>query len=283
MKLALLGDLHYPHLSGDAAVVALRDSWFGGVLKSFLDVEADIHISLGDLTNEGRADELRDVYGAVDGHVPPRRFVHVLGNHDTLAMGKREWMASTGQARYFALERAEATLVFLDTAKEGRADDFGGELDAEQAEWLGRIVRESGEKPLLVFGHHPLVDTTTNSEQPMFGFHREADPWPILRGKRGRGFYFCGHNHAHSIVKREQWHFIQTAACLDTAAVRTVELRGGELTVGLLTFDDEARRREADALAASMKLFTPKQLARGTIADHGLTVNLLPTERNGER
>ncbi|WP_135556664.1 metallophosphoesterase family protein [Paenibacillus cymbidii] len=283
MKLALLGDLHYPHLSEDAVVVALRDSWFGGVLKTFLDVEADMHISLGDLTNEGRADELRDVYGAVDGHVPPRRFVQVLGNHDTLAMGKREWMARTGQARYFALERAEATLVFLDTAKEGRADDFGGELDAEQAEWLAGIVRESGEKPLLVFGHHPLVDTTTHSEQPMFGFHRDADPWPILCGKRGKGFYFCGHNHAHSIVKREQWHFIQTAACLDTVAVRTVELREGVLTVGLLTFDNERRRQEAAAIAAGMRLFTLKARACGTAADHRLTVQLLPAERGGER
>lgn len=71
----------------------------------------------------------------------------------------------------------------------------------------------------------------------------------VLMRKQGPAFYFCGHNHIHSIVRRDNWHFIQTAACLDVPAFRIVELKDGRLDVRM-------HRLEEAELAGHIACFT---------------------------
>lgn len=128
LRLAVMGDLHY-HDADEAVPVwrNARDAYFEELIDAFLGMEADVHISLGDLTNYGTRSELEGVYGLIRRH--DRRFIHVLGNHDLYAQPRLGLLETTGGQRYHVLESDEAVLAFLDTAKEmDLTDDHPGSL-----------------------------------------------------------------------------------------------------------------------------------------------------------
>lgn len=66
MRLILMGDLHYPYLeqSNDQLLEA-RERFYSQFLQKFLEIEADWHISLGDLTNQGVAEEIEYVFSHI--------------------------------------------------------------------------------------------------------------------------------------------------------------------------------------------------------------------------
>lgn len=267
MKLAIMGDFHYPCMQRNAELHTDRDQFFGGLLKQFLDAEADYHISIGDFTNEGRTDELQFVYETIRSHSLNRSFVHVLGNHDTVSMTKHEILEITGQQRYQAIDTDDAILVFLDTTKEMDMKDYGGEIDEEQLVWLKKLIHESGEKTMIVFGHHPIEGTTQFSEMPMHSIHTEFDMGSVLSAKKGVGYYICGHNHSNSIVHKEQWSFIQTAACLDILGFRMIELNEGKLSVSMIDLSSPQRLEAAASITKVMGYFNPNLHAAGEESD----------------
>lgn len=62
MKLVVLGDLHYPEVEEDIfSLRKARDNFFKRFLAAFLNIEADAHISIGDLTNFGKISEYQQV------------------------------------------------------------------------------------------------------------------------------------------------------------------------------------------------------------------------------
>ncbi|WP_171651906.1 metallophosphoesterase family protein [Paenibacillus foliorum] len=127
----------------------------------------------------------------------------MLGNHDAYLLPKAEIMALTGQQRYHAIENEEAMLIFLDTSKEMNRSDWGGEMDAERLEWLKAQLDKSGNKPVFIFAHHPVYDTTTHSTMEKMSIDPQIDMLDVLNRKEGHGFYFCGHNHMNSIVQKD--------------------------------------------------------------------------------
>ena len=273
MKLLLMGDFHYPVMEhGTPELLEAREHFFGGMIEAFLRVDADYHISLGDFTNEGFPVEFRFVFDQVRAFGQARQFIHVLGNHDTYHIPKTEILSITGQQRYHKIDTAEAALVFLDTTKEMSPKDYGGEIDPEQMAWLENELRQSGDKPVFLFGHHPLPDTTAYSEKHMLRIHPEFDVWSVMQAKSGPGYYFCGHNHVQSIVKRDQWHFVQTAACLDIPAFRMIEIENGKLSVSMVPVEDQRLLELAALIRVNMKRFKPKPEAAGSEADQALTV-----------
>ncbi|MEK3726146.1 metallophosphoesterase family protein [Paenibacillus sp. FSL H8-0034] len=267
MKLAVMGDFHYPCMQSKAEFHMVRDQFFGGLLEEFLDAEADYHISIGDFTNEGRADELQFIFGAIQNHAHNRKFVHILGNHDTVSMPKDEILKITGQQRYSAVDTDDAILVFLDTTKEMDWKDFGGEIDEGQMVWLKKLIQESGEKTMILFGHHPIEGTTQFSDKRMHAIHSEYEMWPVLSAKKGHGYYICGHNHSNSIVHKEQWSFIQTAACLDILGYRMIELNQGKLSVSMIDLTNPERLEAAASITKVMGHFTPNLNATGEESD----------------
>lgn len=275
MKIAMIGDLHYPSI--DETIPGLkeaRSTFYERFIDQFLGTDADFYVSIGDLTNYGLESELKEVYGLIN--QKNRTFYHALGNHDVYAMTKKEVLSITGQAQYHSFETEKAVFAFLDTAKEMDYDDWGGWVDNEQLSWLEEVVRSSGNKPLLVFAHHPVYNTTTRSNMDKGSIHPDIDMWSILDQKEGIGLYFNGHTHVDSIVKQKNWTFVQKSACLDQHALRLIEIGENEITVNAIDFDDAAIAQSAPIIYDNINHFAPTEIARGTDEHRNCHIPLIP-------
>ncbi len=271
MKLVLMGDLHFPELDETIPGLAdARDGFYRTFLGRFLEMDADAHISLGDLTNYGTPLELQGVYEILNSR--DRNFYHVLGNHDLYAQPRKEVLKTTGQTRYHAIDTGRAVLAFLDTAKEMDHQDWGGWIDEAQLQWFEEVVKASGTKPLLVFAHHPIYKTTKRSEVDKGSIHPSIDMWQILNQKEGIGIYFNGHTHVDSIVKQENWTFVQLSACLDQPAFRVVDVGQYEVRVAAVDVTDTEVWQNAPIVYNHMNHFTHNPIARGTVTDRECTV-----------
>lgn len=263
MKIALIGDLHYPSI--DETIQGLkeaRSTFYENFMDHFLKIDADYHVSIGDLTNFGLESELKEIYRIIN--QKNRTFYHALGNHDLYSMTKNEVLAITGQQQYHSFETDNAILVFLDTAKEMDYEDWGGWVDPEQLNWLEEVIRSSGTKPMLIFAHHPVYNTTTRSDMDKGSIHPDIDMWRILNQKEGIGMYINGHTHVDSIVQQNNWTFVQKSACLDQHAFRLIEIGENEITVNAIDLHDLAIEQNAPIICNNIKHFSPTAFARGT-------------------
>lgn len=275
MKLVLMGDLHYHDI--DETIPGWREArstFYETLLERFLEIDANYHISLGDLTNIGSTSEVREVFEMINRR-KDRTFIHVLGNHDLYAQKRNEVLSLTGGQRYHSIETDKATLVFLDTAKEMDYDDWGGWVDDEQLQWLEDIVKRCGTKTLLVFAHHPVYKTTLRSELDKNSIHPSIDMWRILSQKKGKAVYFNGHTHSDSIVEQNGWAFVQLSACLDQPGFRVVEIDKEQIRISAVDIADEAVYTHAPMLHRNMKYFQHKPDARGKETDRGIVIPLL--------
>ncbi|MBD2869386.1 metallophosphoesterase family protein [Paenibacillus arenilitoris] len=280
MRLILMGDLHYHDI--DETIEGLREAraaFYETYLGCFLEMDADYHISLGDLTNFGTSSELQEVY-AILGR-KERSFIHVLGNHDLYGQTKKEVLALTGQKDYHAIDNGEAILVFLNTAKEMDFEDWGGWIDGEQLRWFEETVQASGSKPMLVFAHHPVFETTARSEKDKGSIHRDIDMWSILGQKQGQGLFFNGHTHVDSIVRQHNWTFVQLSAGLDQHGFRIVDIAGDEIRIAARDVTEAAVKDHAQVLHRYMKHFRHNPDARGVDEDRETIVSLLTTVQGG--
>ncbi|MDR6880539.1 metallophosphoesterase [Bacillus sp. 3255] len=273
MRLVLMGDLHYHEV--DEAIpgwLEARNDFYQTFLRRFMEVEGDAHISLGDLTNYGHSSELNEVYEILRNG--GRTFYHALGNHDLYASTRNEVLAISGQARYHVVKTEVADLVFLDTAKEMDFEDWGGWVDEEQLSWFEEVIQASGTKPVLVFAHHPVHKTTTNSDKDKGSIHPDIDMWKVLSKKEGVGIYFNGHTHIDSIVNQQNWTFVQLSACLDQHGLRVVEIDRDEIRISAVDVADAALTDNVEMLYNNMKHFRHNPLARGQESDRACTVSL---------
>ncbi|MDT0162806.1 MULTISPECIES: metallophosphoesterase [Bacillaceae] len=263
MKIAMIGDLHYPAINEEVlGLKEARTAFYETFMNYFLDIEADFHVSIGDLTNFGLPNELEEIYSII--RQKDRTFYHALGNHDVYAMTKKEVLAITGQKQYHSFENEKAVFAFLDTAREMNYEDWGGWMDEEQLNWFETVVAASGSKPLLVFAHHPVYNTTTRSDGEKGSIHRDIDMWKVLSQKKGLGVYFNGHTHVDSIVQQNNWTFVQKSACLDQQAVRVIEIGQEEISVSAIDLDDDFLVEKAGFIAGNIPHFGPTPAARGT-------------------
>lgn len=274
MKIAMIGDLHYPSI--DETIPGLkgaRSAFYERFIDRFLEIDADFHVSIGDLTNFGLASELREIYGLIN--QKDRIFYHALGNHDLYSMTAKEVVGITGQSIYHSIETEKAVIVFLNTAKDMDYEDWGGWIEEEQLSWLEGVVRASGEKPLLVFAHHPVHKTTARSEGEKGSIHPDVDMWRILDQKKGIGIYFNGHTHVDSIVRQKNWTFVQKSACLDEHAFRLIEIGENEITVKAIDVNDSAITESAPVIYNNIKHFSPQAEARGIDENRECRIPLL--------
>jgi 3',5'-cyclic AMP phosphodiesterase CpdA len=252
LTIALMGDLHYPQLQmQNEALLEAREKFFPAYLKSFMGTKADFHISVGDLSHMGLAEEFEAVRRLTENTGGALRFV--LGNHDVLALPKNELLPVTRQPRYGSVETERALLVFLDTTKELELHGWG--LDAEQWEWLQWQMELAPDKTMMVFAHHPVPDTTSGSPKADAGFMPLQDIHPLLQKRKGTSFYFNGHTHTHSIARRDQWHFIQTAAALCHPCFRLIELNGREVRIRTISLEEEPLSESGKLLHDQLKGF----------------------------
>lgn len=274
LRLALIGDLHYPHIEREnRELFELREGFYADFLKGFMALEADMHISLGDLTHNGIMQEFEEVYQYIrTGGVS---FRHVLGNHDAYSLSKENISSVLDHPLYEAVETEEALLVFLDSTRELMPHDWSGQLEAGQLEWLETQLGRSQDKPVLVFAHHPVYDTTHMSLEDKMHIDPSLDMQSILSRRNGAGLYFNGHNHTHSIVQKDSWSFIQTAASLCDPSYRIVEVDSNQIRIEVIPVEDPEILRNAQGLFEKLPgLHAPKNAA-GELADRNYTI-LLP-------
>lgn len=266
MKIAVIGDLHYPTVKEEYALSQReRQDFYESFMAHFFSVPADLYVSIGDLTNFGTQDELEGIYAIIDQHQKP--FVHVLGNHDVYAMPREEVLKITKQDRFHSLSTESAVLAFLDTAQEQNYEDWGGTLDLEQQFWLADVVADSGNRPLLVFGHHPVYGTTKNSSKEKRSISPDIPMWDLLNNKQNAGLYVNGHNHFNSIAALEQWTFLQIAAVLDEQAVRVIDISEAMISIDYVPFVDPNLRQQARNIGNAIDHFSLNTHRLGTEAD----------------
>ena len=148
--------------------------------------EPDAVVAKGDLTTSATSEEFAafvDCYGSVLGD----RLYWVRGNHDAREGGPVD-------VRPVAeVVLPGVVLALLDTAVVGRA---GGALSRDQLEWLDELG-ERADRPVLVFGHHPLADAARDS----FGLappDSEGLVGVVARRPALLG-YFAGHTHRNRV------------------------------------------------------------------------------------
>ncbi len=266
MKFAVIGDLHFPEV--DPSVEGLEEAkwdFYRSFLDHFLGNEADLHISLGDLIHYGTTDELEEVYQIINSK--DRNFYHVLGNHDLYAQSIENVLKITGQPLYHTVAKGNAIFAFLNTAKEMDYEDWGGSINQEQLAWLEEVVEASGTKPLFVFGHHPVYNTTSRSDMDKLSIDPNIDIWRVLEKKKGQAVYFNGHNHQNSIVHKDNWTFVQVAACLDEQAWRAVELTDNHIIITHHKVSNPQLSEQAAFVSEHMNYFHPFPEASGTEKD----------------
>ncbi|MEX0664180.1 MAG: metallophosphoesterase [Acidimicrobiia bacterium] len=154
-------------------------------------LDPDVVVVKGDLTSVGSADEYAAflaMYGTLGD-----RMHHVRGNHDAM----RDPTMAIEDAPY-AVELEGITLAVLDTVIPGTD---GGQLSADQVQWLDDLASETAD-PVLVFGHHYLWDLASPTRNPhTFGINpddSEALAGVVTRRENIAG-YFAGHTHRNRI------------------------------------------------------------------------------------
>ncbi|MCF3944055.1 metallophosphoesterase family protein [Oceanobacillus alkalisoli] len=266
MRIAVFGDLHYPELPfQDKQMEQIRNQFYEQFFQRLFQIEADYYVSIGDLTNYGTNRELEDVYHFIRKY--DKHFIHVLGNHDVYGNRKEDVLTITGQTRYQAISTNHATLAFLDTTRDQDLENWGGTLETNQLTWLENVVKDSGLLPLLIFGHHPVHQTTKNSERPYLSIDAEIPIQEVLQKKTGTGIYINGHNHSNSIIEKDQWTFVQLAAVLDQQAVRVFDINDSEININTINLSTEDMKQQAQIIGGNITGFSlaPQQL--GTAKD----------------
>lgn len=268
MKLVLMGDFHYPalkELEKESKVIEIRDLYYKRVIEEFLNIEGDYHISLGDLTNYGEKEEFKYVCNSLKTN--KANFIHVIGNHDSYMSSKDEITKATGQKRYFSEEKEDMKLIFIDSTLETNYDSWIGDIDKEQLNWLEEEIKAADGKLVMIFSHHPVYNTTALSTEKNLYIRQIDEVNRILSTHKGKGIFFCGHNHKNSIVEKDNWIYVQTGAVLDLNAFRVVEIDKEKVNFKYKELENITIRESSKIIGNNMNHFFLKEDAEGAIKD----------------
>jgi 3',5'-cyclic AMP phosphodiesterase CpdA len=158
-------------------------------------------VLLGDLVNRGCSHEYeraRQLLADFDGKIEP-----LVGNHElqrgSLADFDRSWCTDCTRVVHWR----GLTLLMLNSGLENLPDtQWHGALSEPQLHLLRGAVSLWGNRPLLVFCHHPIKGTVAVSSQPMFALDNSAEVDRILTGHPGPVVFISGHTHTASVVRR---------------------------------------------------------------------------------
>jgi predicted phosphodiesterase len=172
------GEERYPETMSRAAVAEI-------------DAAApDLVVVKGDLTAEGtraQYDDFLACYGEAFG----ARMLHVRGNHESHPGAS--FAAEPLQVRTVP----GAVVALLDTSVPGRA---GGALSTEQLDQLDELAA-GADRPVLVFGHHPVWDPGSTRDPAYFGINPDDSERLIALVARRPAIagWFAGHTHRNHV------------------------------------------------------------------------------------
>lgn len=96
----------------------------------------------------------------------------------------------------------------------------------------------------------------------------------ILGKRKGIGLYFNGHNHTHSIVQKDGWHFIQTAASLCDPSFRIVEIDYNQIRTMVIPVENPEILQNAENLFKKLPGYHNPMNALGEHTDRNYTIFL---------
>jgi predicted phosphodiesterase len=162
-----------------------------GAIAEIDAIEPDAVIVKGDLTSDG-TEEQYAAFLAAYGDAFGQRLTHVRGNHDAYRF---QTYAPSGPQR---VDVDGLTLALLDTTRPGAA---GGQVPADQREWLGDLAAEA-DRPVLVLGHHHVWSPEShNRPADYFGINPDDSERlvEIVAQHPGILGYACGHTHRNRV------------------------------------------------------------------------------------
>jgi Icc protein len=180
---------------------------------------ADLVLATGDLVNDGlpaQYDELMDVLGGLDIPVLP-----CPGNHDDRTELRRRFPdLPTGRADEpidHVVEWGELVLIGLDTTVVG---EHVGRLEPAQLTWLDRRLAAAGDRPVVVFQHHPPFRCGV-PWMDRFALAQIDEERAVIERHRNVVAVLAGHYHLplhHRIGTASGWSMASTAALIDAQA-----------------------------------------------------------------
>ncbi|QQE78992.1 metallophosphoesterase [Alicyclobacillus sp. SO9] len=275
LRIALIGDLHYPGMLNESADnLSVRDTFYTELLHNFFMEDADLHVSVGDVTHKGNSEEWKGIERIVQKY-PGRTFRFVLGNHDVLDQSKHVTLEALELPRYFVEETRDARLIYLDTTRDMSPDNWGGFVDEEQLKWLQTLPRQV-DKPTLVFAHHPIHNTTAKSELPMMNVENSQGVVHELDKIAAQIIYMNGHNHIQSIAKHpslSQWDFVQTASVVSSPCFRVLEVTPTSVAVTTKHLATPTFQKRAAAVREIVSDYWHDETAPGGKGDQSIIID----------
>lgn len=179
----------------------------------------DIIVASGDLTEAGVVEDYRTLRELFAGCPVP--VLPMVGNHDlreTFRQVFPEVPTHDGFIQY-VVDRGALRLILLDTLEEGR---HGGSFCETRARWLDERLREAGDRPVVVFLHHPPVQTGID----WMTIH-EAEPWAarvegVISRYKNVVAVLAGHIHRPIVAA---WAGTRVSVCPSTAPQVALDLR----------------------------------------------------------
>ncbi|TBL69835.1 metallophosphoesterase family protein [Paenibacillus thalictri] len=270
MRIRIMSDFHFT-LRGENGGA---DPFFKQYLERYFHEgpEADLYVSLGDLTQDGKEEEYRGVFAIIDSLGKRDLFRHVPGNHDLLSgsVQQTEQWAKTPQIEqgFGSIETEQALLLFANTSQEMKPLDWGGRFDPTRIAWLKKRLGAAQGKPVLVFAHHPLPHTTALSDKELLRVEQPEQLVEAMSEASGTCFWFNGHNHIQSIVRQNQWTYVQCASVVCLPSWSDVVIDDGVLRLEC-KLPDEALQSGAERVLGQYGSFhrVEPSVAAGTESD----------------
>lgn len=224
----LIAQLSDPHLKGPGQLLYDRIDTAGYLERAVahvlrLDPLPDVVIMTGDLVDGGKAEEyalLRRLLAPL-----PMPVYVIPGNHDAreplrAAFAKKAFFPAQGFLQY-TVEDHPVRLIALDTLVEGKPH---GELCEERLAWLESRLDEQGDRPVILFMHHPPFDcgiAAFDHARLQHGDRRLAE---LVRRHGNVERAVCGHVHRPIQVR---WAGTMASIAPSTAHQATLDLHDG--------------------------------------------------------
>jgi predicted phosphodiesterase len=232
----------------------------GAVVDEMLELDPDVVVVKGDLTDSGRAEEY-EAFLACYGRLGDR-MRHVRGNHDAM----RDPELARCDAPY-AVQLDGLVLAVLDTTVPGHV---GGALPAEQRGWLDELAGASA-APVLVFAHHPSFNLDAHYGLPPADHHALLD---LVARRENIVGYLAGHTHTNQVVRYAQTGgvpFVEVACAKDyPGAWAEYRVYGGGYTQVMRRVTAPAARTWSELCRTMIQGIYP-DLVLGSIADRCFT------------
>lgn len=159
-----------------------------------LHPDADHLMLTGDLTHEGSAAQYQALKPLLADL--PWPVTMLMGNHDLRGPFCATFPDAPVTADGFVqsvVDLPDVRLINLDTLDTEAAVEHAGRLCPARLNWLEQVLRDAGDKPCLLFLHHPPFDTGFNG---MDGIGLvNADELLALTGQYNVRHIFAGHIH----------------------------------------------------------------------------------------